>query len=95
MKNFVMLPKEFMKNRSLTKTDCFLFGNIYSLSRRTGYCYSPNSYLSNHAFIKLRTLNYSLKRLEQNGYITIIRVRDNGKIQRRIFITDKMQISSN
>lgn len=95
MKNFIMIPKEFMKNRNLTKTDCFLFGHIYSLSQKEGYCYSPNSKLISQSFIKIRTLNYSLKRLEQNGYIKIVRVRNKDRIQRRIYITEKMQNSSN
>lgn len=95
MKNFVMIPKEFMKNRNLTKTDCFLFGHIYSLSRKEGYCYSSNSKLISQSFIKPRTLNYSLKRLEQNGYIKIVKVRNKDRKQRRIYITDKMQNSSN
>lgn len=94
MRNFIMVPKSFMKNRNLTKSDCFLFGNIYSLCQKSGYCYSSNSKLSYQSSLKIRTLNYSLKRLEQNGYINIKRVRENGKIQRRIYITNKMQTDS-
>lgn len=94
MQNFVMIPNEFMKNRNLTKTDCFLFGHIYSLSQKVGYCYSTNNKLISQSFIKARTLNYSLKRLEQNGYIRIVKVRNNDRIQRRIYITNKKQNNS-
>lgn len=94
MKDFIMIPSNFINNSNLTKTDCFLFEHIYSLSRKEGYCYSTNQKLIEQSFIKQRTLNYSLKRLEENGYIKIVRVKYKGRIQRRIYITDKMQNSS-
>lgn len=94
MKNFVLIPSNFIKNSNLTKTDCFLFGHIYSLSHKEGYCYSTNRKLMEQSFIKQRTLNYSLKRLEDLGYIKILKTRYKGNIQRRIYITNKMQCDS-
>ena len=64
-KDFIIIPRELMKDNSLTKSDCFLFGNIYNLSRLNGYCFATNRVLSNLSFVKIRTINYSLKRLKE------------------------------
>lgn len=82
-----------MEDSSLTKSDCFLFGNIYNLSRLNGYCFATNKVLSILSFAKIRTINYSLKRLENKGYIRIERVKNNDLTQRRIYIED-MKIDS-
>ena len=97
-----------MEDSSLTKSDCFLFGNIYNLSRLNGYfffffiynliilndyCFATNKVLSILSFVKIRTINYSLKRLENKGYIRIERVKNNDLTQRRIYIED-MKIDS-
>ena len=74
-----------MEDNSLTKSDCFLFGNIYNLSKLNGYCFATNKVLSSLSFVKVRTINYSLKRLENKGYIRIERVRNSKLIQRRIY----------
>lgn len=83
-----------MKDNSLTKSDCFLFGNIYNLSRRNGYCFATNKVLSTLSFVKIRTINYSLKRLENKGYIKIERIKNERLVQRRIFITYSMHDNS-
>ena len=77
-----------MKDNSLTKSDCFLFGNIYNLSRLNGYCFATNKVLSNLSFVKIRTINYSLKRLKEKGYINVERVKNDDLIQRRIYVND-------
>ena len=83
-----------MEDNSLTKSDCFLFGNIYNLSRLNGYCFATNKVLSTLSFVKIRTINYSLKRLENKGYIRIERIRSGELIQRRIYIIKDMQDDS-
>lgn len=90
--NFIILPRIIMEDSSLNKSDCFLFGNIYYLSKLYGYCFATNKTLSTLSYIKLRTLNYSLKRLQEKGYIKIIRIKEQDKIQRRIYVN--MQIDS-
>ena len=90
-KDFIIIPREIMKDNSLTKSDCFLFGNIYNLSRLNGYCFATNRVLSALTFVKIRTINYSLKRLENKGYIRIERIRNSELIQRRIYITKGVQ----
>lgn len=72
-----------MKDNRLTKSDCFLFGNIYNLSRLNGYCFATNKVLSTLSFVKIRTINYSLKRLENKGYI---KIKNDNLTQRRIYI---------
>lgn len=83
-----------MKDNSLTKSDCFLFGNIYNLSRKVGYCFATNKVLSSLSFVKIRTINYSLKRLENKGYIKIQRIKNKELNQRRIYVTISMQDDS-
>lgn len=75
-KDFIIIPRELIKDNSLTKSDCFLFGNIYNLSRLNGYCFATNKVLSNLSFVKIRTINYSLKRLKEKGYINVERVKN-------------------
>ncbi len=87
-KRFYIIPRELIKDNSLTKSDCFLFGNIYNLSRLNGYCFATNIVLSNLSFVKIRTINYSLKRLKEKGYINIERVKNNDLLQRRIYVND-------
>jgi len=87
-KDFIIIPRELMKDNSLTKSDCFLFGNIYNLSRLNGYCFATNKVLSNLSFVKIRTINYSLKRLKEKGYINVERVKNDDLIQRRIYVND-------
>lgn len=91
-KDFILIPRELMKDSSLTKSDCFLFGNIYNLSRLNGYCFATNKVLSNLSFVKVRTINYSLNRLKERGYIDIKRVRNNDLIQRRIYINHDIDV---
>lgn len=81
-KDFIIIPRELMKDNSLTKSDCFLFGNIYNLSRLN------DKVLSNLSFVKIRTINYSLKRLKEKGYINVERVKNDDLIQRRIYVND-------
>ena len=88
MNDFIIIPRELMRDSSLNKSDCFLFGNIYNLSRLNGYCFATNKVLSNLSFVKIRTINYSLNRLKDRGYITIERVRNKDLMQRRIYIND-------
>ena len=91
-KDFILIPRELMKDSSLTKSDCFLFGNIYNLSRLNGYCFATNKVLSNLSFVKVRTINYALNRLKERGYIDIKRVRNNDLIQRRIYINQDIDM---
>ena len=92
MKNFIMIPSDFINNSNLTKTDCFLFDHIYSLSRKEGYCYSTNQKLIEQSFIKTRTLNYSLKRLEENGYIKIVKVKYKGSFKEEFILLIKCKV---
>lgn len=86
IKDFIIIPRKVMQDNSLTKSDCFLFGNIYNLSRLNGYCFSTNKVLSTLSFVKIRTINYSLKRLENKWYIKIERIKNSNLTQIRIFI---------
>ena len=70
-KDFIIIPRELIKDNSLTKSDCFLFGNIYNLSRLNGYCFATNKVLSNLSFVKIRTINYSLKRLKEKDTLML------------------------
>ncbi|CCY44897.1 unknown [Clostridium sp. CAG:1193] len=42
--------------------------------------------LSNLSFVKIRAIDYSLKRLKEKGYISVERVRNDDLIQRRIYV---------
>lgn len=88
LKKDFIIPRELMKDNSLTKSDFFLFRNIYNLSRLNSYCFATNKVLSNLSFVKIRTINYSLKRLKEKGYINVERVKNDDLIQRRIYVND-------
>ncbi len=70
-KDLIIIPRELMKDNSLTKSDCFLFGNIYNFIRLNGYCFATNKVLSNLSFVKIRTINYSLKRLKEKDILML------------------------
>jgi hypothetical protein len=94
LNDFIIIPRELMRDNSLNKSDCFLFGNIYNLSRIYGYCFATNKVLSTLSFVKIRTINYALKRLERGGYIKIERIRNDNLIQRRIYVLINLQDDS-
>lgn len=87
-KDFIIIPRELMKDNSLTKSGYFLFDNIYNFSRLNGYCFATNKVLSNLSFVKIRIINYSLKRLKEKGYINFERVKNDDLMQRRIYVND-------
>lgn len=94
MSDFIIIPRNIMKDKSLSKSDCFLLGNIYNLSRLNGYCFATNKVLSNLSFVKIRTINYSLRRLKEKGYIDIERIKNDELVQRRIYVNGMQDDSS-
>lgn len=83
------IPGEIYYNPIMTRLDSLLFGLIHSLCNNPkGICIASNKYLARDLKVRPNTLQKSLKKLEDEGYITREEIRDDTGmvIVRRIMI---------
>ncbi len=73
---FVLIPESLMFDSEISSTAKILYGIIYSLASKNGYCWATNKYLSKILKTSISTVSRSLKLLKDNGYISISIERD-------------------
>jgi len=76
-------PGDIQDIDGISHTDIVLYANLYGLFQSKGYCWASNEYLSERLKVSERTLQRSLKNLQDLGLILI--EFDDGN--RRIFAT--------
>lgn len=89
---YSVIPSVILDDRNLKSNDIILYARISSLSNKYGYCFATNKYLENIVGLSTRSIQRSLKRLIDNGYIshTIVYGDDNNNvIERRLKLTYK------
>ena len=59
------IPLSIKNDAKLSSNAKLLYGDIQLLCYKNGYCFATNKVLSNLSFVKIRTINYSLKRLKE------------------------------
>ena len=76
---------------ALTLQDKLLYGQILSLTKKTGFCFANNFYLSELNNVTPKTISNSIANLKKNNYIRVEYHKEEiNKYKRKIFMTDKV-----
>jgi len=76
---WVIIPPAIAGSDLISARAKYLFGRIYALSQKDGYCYASNDYLSVGTGLEVRTLQRVLLELKKAGFIDIEVIRDEKK----------------
>ncbi|WP_311516254.1 conserved phage C-terminal domain-containing protein [uncultured Anaerococcus sp.] len=66
---FYIIPKNVFEDRRLTPSQVMVFAEIYQLSRKKGYCYASNTYLTGKMNMGRMTIIRAISNLKELGYI--------------------------
>jgi DNA-binding MarR family transcriptional regulator len=78
---FSLIPSGIMQNQKISDSSKITYALILGLSNRYGYCYAPNSYLSEQRGLSESGIKRHLAELKDNNCITL---EYNEKNDRRI-----------
>lgn len=83
-----VVPMKIVLNEKIDNNDLKLYIVISNLSNLKGYCYASNQYLAKVLKVSIRTIQYSIKKLEENEYIWVNKRKevDTLTTKRRIYI---------
>ena len=81
---WAVIPAPVRYDERLTPSEKLLYGEISSLTNKTGYCFAANAYFAELYGLTERTIRRMLADLQEYGYI---RVEDGngGRLRRRIY----------
>ncbi|WP_010520904.1 helix-turn-helix domain-containing protein [Aquimarina agarivorans] len=65
---YIIIPKPVYQS-ALNSTDMLIYGFIYSMSKKKGYCYAKNEYIQKELKITKPTLNRALKKLIDKNFV--------------------------
>ncbi|WP_308619001.1 helix-turn-helix domain-containing protein [uncultured Eubacterium sp.] len=68
--NFIIIPKNILNNNQLKAGAKLLYGNIYSLCLKKGYCWANNEYFAKEHNISARAVQNYIADLTKFGYIS-------------------------
>ncbi len=95
---YISLTREIKNDRSLLPIAKLLYGDICTLSKKTGCCFATNDYFAKEYGISRRTVSRHVKALRDRGLIRVeITTNDYGSPIRNITplkITDNQTIKS-
>ncbi|MCG8474185.1 MAG: helix-turn-helix domain-containing protein [Cytophagales bacterium] len=94
--DFIIIHNFVKRDRALSDKAKLLYGDLYSLSQKKGYCFASNQYLANQYGSSTRTITRALQELKKNNYIHIVSLSQTGKTDlrvRRIYVLDKNGVS--
>lgn len=66
---YIIIPLYVVNDLRLTPTDKFIFGLVYSLSQKTGYCSMGNKKFSELLPATERTIKSSITKLDSLGFV--------------------------
>lgn len=81
---YVQVPMVVLLDEDLSSTTKLLMGLITTLSKKDGYCYASNRYLSNLLKVSKRTISSSITALRRKKYVEI----GNGDSARKIYLAN-------
>lgn len=88
---FWLIPYQVGTDSALTLQDKLLYGQILSLTKKSGFCFANNSYLSELNNVTPKTISNSIANLKKNNYIRVeYHKEETNKYKRKIFMTDKV-----
>lgn len=81
---WAVIPSPVRYDENLTPSEKLLYGEISSLTNKTGYCFAANAYFAELYGLTERTIRRMLADLQEYGYI---RIEDGngGRLRRRIY----------
>lgn len=83
--DFIQIPHQLFGDRKITPGDCLLYGVIYWLSKlKDGKCIASNETLAETCFFTPGSIQNSLARLEERGYIKRIFKDEEKKVRLEI-----------
>lgn len=68
---YVEVPMVVLLDKDISSTTKLLMGLITTLSRKDGFCYASNRYLSNLLKVSKRTITSSITVLRRKNYIKV------------------------
>ncbi len=77
---YIKIPIEIIKNYQLSSSSKILYGFLISLTKKDGYAYVSNTYLSKNLTISLRTVSRLLKELKEEHLVNIKIINGKRKI---------------
>lgn len=88
----VVLPSHLLVSNEIEPSAKLLYGLIRNLTKRDGYCFADNKYLSELMDVSVRTVKRWLHSLESEGYVEVeFDTESSYNPERRIFIADNFK----
>lgn len=85
MRSITMIFEDsILKSDSINSTDKLVYGIIGTLSKKTGYCYASNDYISKQINLSPRTITKAIGKLKKANYIRVETIN----YQRQIYLTN-------
>ena len=84
---FAIIPANVRYDKRLKPNEKLLFGEIYALSQKNGYCYATNRYFAELYNVENETISRWINRLKKFGYIeSNITQNEDKSIDKRVII---------
>lgn len=80
---YSVVPAEVKYNNELTQRAKLIYGEISSLSNKTGYCFATNNYFAKLYRCTNRTIQNAISKLQEKGFIKVVIENRN---QRKIYL---------
>lgn len=88
-----VLPSALLFNKKIELTAVKLYAMIRGLTKKHGYCYATNKYLSELMEASERSVTEWILQLKKEGYLEVETDKNGIHWQRRIYLSDKFKIS--
>jgi hypothetical protein len=82
--NFIIIPPTVLYDERLNFTEKALYGLLFGLTQKEGFCFASNEYISGVINVEIRSVQRMLERLEN---FELIKREQDEKGNRRIFVT--------
>lgn len=85
---FIFIPEHILLNENLTAIDRMVFGLIVGLTKKKGYCYASNGWISKLLNISERSITRSITKLEELQLLVRQTIRTDGGqvVERRLYL---------
>ena len=94
---YAIIPSKVRYCEELKFAERLLYGEIYALSGKEGYCFATNKYFARLYNVTIETISRWISHLNKLGFVEveIIKNEDNEIIQRRIYVIDNTYSQEN
>lgn len=67
---YAVIPAEVRYDKDLKPNEKLLYGEIWALAQKEGYCWASNNYFAELYNVYPTTISKWIKHLEEKGYVT-------------------------